>query len=68
MQEGDRVDRFKKVYQQGILDVFEIWIDTQTGVNYVFHHNGSAAGLTPLLDADGNPVVTPQPSSMDESR
>ena len=60
------MDRFKKVYQQGILDVFEIWIDTKTGVNYVFHHNGSAAGLTPLLDANGNPVVTPQPSSMDD--
>ena len=31
------MDRFKKIYQQGTIDVVEIWVDTQTGVNYVFH-------------------------------
>ena len=51
---------FKKVYQQGAIDVVEIWIDTETGVNYVFHRNGNAAGFTPLLDKEGKPVVTPQ--------
>ena len=30
------MERFKKIYQQGIVDVVEIWVDTQTGVNYVF--------------------------------
>ena len=35
----------------------EIWVDRETGVNYVFH--GYAGGLTPLLDKDGKPVVTP---------
>ena len=44
------MDRFKKIYQQGTIDVVEIWVDTQTGVNYVFHRNGNAAGFTPLLD------------------
>lgn len=39
------MERFKKVYQQGIVDVIEIWIDTETGVNYVFHRNGNAAGF-----------------------
>ena len=30
------MERFKKIYQQGTIDVMEIWVDTQTGVNYVF--------------------------------
>lgn len=49
------MERFKKVYQQGAIDVVEIWIDTETGVNYVFHRNGNAAGFTPLLDKEGKP-------------
>ena len=40
------------------IDVIEIWVDTQTGVNYVFHRNGNAAGFTALLDKEGKPVVT----------
>ena len=41
--------------------VFEntaIWVDRETGVNYVFHASGYAGGLTPLLDRQGKPVVT----------
>ena len=53
------MDRFKKIYQQGTVDVIETWLDTETGVQYVFHRNGNAAGFTPLLDKDGKPVVTP---------
>ncbi len=30
------MNRFQKIYQQGTIDVIEIWVDTQTGVNYVF--------------------------------
>ena len=30
------MERFKKIYQQGKIDVVEILVDTQTGVNYVF--------------------------------
>lgn len=41
-------------------DAVEIWGDTETGVNYVFHRNGNAAGFTPLLDKDGKLVVTKQ--------
>ena len=52
------MDRFKKIYSQGTINVVEIWVDTETGVNYVFHKNGNAAGLTVLLDKDGKPVVT----------
>ena len=54
------MERFKKIYKQGTIDVIEIWVDTQTGVNYIFHRNGNAAGFTPLLDKDGKPVVTQQ--------
>ena len=54
------MERFQKVYQQGVLDVMEIWVDTETGVQYLFHRAGNAAGLTPLLDREGKPVVTPR--------
>ena len=53
------MERFKKVYSQGTVNIMEIWIDTETGVNYLFHRSGNAAGLTPLLDKEGKPVVTP---------
>ena len=53
------MERFKKIYRQGTLDVMEIWVDTETGVNYVFHKNGNAAGFTVLLDKEGKAVVTP---------
>lgn len=50
--------RFEKIYSQGKIDITEIWVDTETGVNYIFHKSGYGAGLTPLLDKDGKPVVT----------
>ena len=34
-------------------------IDTETGVNYLFVQGGYAGGLTPLLDKNGKPVITP---------
>ena len=52
-------NRFVKVYSQGSLSSMEIWVDKLTGVNYLFHQSGYAGGLTPLLDKDGKPVVTP---------
>lgn len=53
------VKRFVKVEGEGTLAVNEIWVDRETGVNYLFHASGYAGGLTPLLNADGTPVVTP---------
>ena len=50
--------RFKKVYSQGALSRQEIWVDTETGVNYLFQQSGYSGGLTPLLDARGNVIVT----------
>lgn len=50
--------RFKEVYKQGTLATTKIIVDTKTGVNYVFHQEGYAGGLTVLLDDEGKPVVT----------
>ena len=52
-------ERFIKTYSQGKVNVSEIWVDKETGVNYLFHVSGYAGGLTPLLDRNGNPVITP---------
>ena len=52
-------ERFQRVYSQGIANITEIWVDKETGVNYIFHQSGYAGGLTPLLDKDGRVVVTP---------
>lgn len=51
--------RFEKTYSQGSLNVTEIWVDKQTGVNYVFHASGNSGGMTVLLDREGKPVITP---------
>ena len=50
--------RFEKAYSQGA-GAIEIWIDKETGVNYLYRSSGYSGGLTVLLDKDGNPVVTP---------
>ena len=52
-------ERFEKVYSQGTMNVMEIWVDRETGVNYVFHAGGYAGGMTPLLDREGKPVISP---------
>ena len=51
-------ERFEKVYSQGSLTVTEIWVDKETGVNYIFHASGYSGGMTVLLDKDGKPVIT----------
>ena len=49
--------RFIKTYSQGAGST-EIWVDKETGVNYLYHASGYAGGLTVLVDMDGNPIVT----------
>lgn len=49
--------RFEKVFSQSAGSV-EIWVDKETGVNYLFRSSGYAGGLTVLLDKDGKPVIT----------
>ena len=58
--------RFVKTYTDGVFGSNEIWVDRQTGVNYLFHAMGNSGGLTPLLNRDGTPVVTPIPNDYDE--
>ena len=41
--------RFVKVYSQG-MGTTEIWVDKETGVNYLYRSSGYGGGLTVLLD------------------
>ena len=59
MKTAKQEERFERVYSQGKLDYVEILVDKQTGVNYIFRQSGYAGGMTPLLDKDGKPVITP---------
>ena len=36
----------------------QIWVDRETGVNYLWHSSGEAGGMTPLLDREGKPIIT----------
>ena len=51
--------RFIEVYSEDGMTISKVLVDRQTGVNYLFHASGYAGGLTPLLKADGTPVVSP---------
>lgn len=51
--------RFEKIYSQGSMNVTEICVDKETGVNYLYHASGYSGGLTPLLDREGKPVISP---------
>ncbi len=55
-------NRFTVVYKNGSYlkdeGVRQILVDTETGANYLAWTNGSAGGITPLLDQDGKVVVS----------
>ena len=59
-----QVERFIKVLNEGstLTTKREIWVDKTTGVNYLWIDSGYSGGLTPLLGADGKPVVTRIPA------
>ncbi len=50
-------DRFERVYIQGFTNNMEIWVDRETGVQYLYRTAGSCGGLCPLLDRDGKPLL-----------
>jgi len=50
--------RFEKVYSQS-MGSMEIWVDKETGVNYLYRQSGYSGGMTVLLGRDGKPVITP---------
>ncbi|MBQ6974809.1 MAG: xylan 1,4-beta-xylosidase [Oscillospiraceae bacterium] len=49
--------RFTKVYAQGALGGLEIWVDTETSVQYLFRLSGYGGGLTVLVDQEGKPLL-----------
>ncbi len=52
--------RFIIKEQQGGFSVGTyVLVDKQTGVNYLYASSGYGGGLTVLVDALGNPIVTP---------
>jgi len=54
--------RFMVVHKEGsqLKDegVSLVLVDKKTGVNYLWIKSGYAGGITPLLDAEGKPIVT----------
>ena len=58
-------ERFIRIHSENF-DSEIILVDKKTGVNYLFVSRGYAGGLTPLLNRDGTPVITPVPSNYDE--
>jgi len=50
-------DRFEKIYTQGVMTSTQIWVDRETGVQYLFRQDGHAGGLCPLVDRDGKPLL-----------
>ena len=58
MAKDNKEKRFKKIYSQS-MGSMEIWVDRETGVNYLYRQSGYSGGLTVLLDKDGKPVVDP---------
>lgn len=50
--------RFEKTYEQGVLGTVQVWVDRETGVNYLYMTIGQTGGLTPLLGRDGKPVIS----------
>ena len=68
MRQKKKNERFVKVYSQSSFSTgnVSILVDKQTGVNYLFTQTGYASGLTPLLNRDGTPMVTPMPRTYEE--
>ena len=59
--------RFIRIHSESVFSgANEIWVDKETGVNYLWHSSGYGGGLTVLLNADGTPVITPKSQLMDQ--
>ena len=52
--------RFEVVHKESGWDgATQILVDTETGVNYLYHASGYSGGMTVLLDREGKPVISP---------
>ncbi|WP_160213357.1 DUF6440 family protein [Adlercreutzia aquisgranensis] len=54
-------ERFMVQESEGVINVRQLIVDTETGVNYLLASSSmtSGCGLTVLVDKDGKPLVTP---------
>ena len=60
--------RFVRIHKE-TTDFFTeaaILVDRETGVHYLMVNSTSGGGLTPLLGADGQPIVRRLPTDYDE--
>jgi hypothetical protein len=48
-----RDKRFEVKSTQGNFESYRVIVDKETGVNYLYVSNGTAGGLTVLLDSEG---------------
>ena len=49
----------------GLTSALQEIVDRQTGVHYLTWESGYAGGITPLLGADGRPVITARGTEYD---
>ena len=54
--------RFEVIEKEGSAlkdsGLIQVIVDKETGVNYLWVKSGYSGGLTPLIDADGKPIIT----------
>lgn len=50
--------RFEVIYKQD-MGSYKILLDKKTGVQYLLATNGYGGGVTPLLDREGKPIISP---------
>ena len=41
--------RFEKIYSQGTMSVTEIWVDKETGINYLYHASGYSRRIDTII-------------------
>lgn len=51
--------RFDVIYKEGVMSGCKIIVDKETGVNYLYSWDGYSGGITPLLNKDGSPIISP---------
>lgn len=54
----DKRFEFKQSQKENWMTDAMVIVDKETGVNYLMVRSGYGAGLTPLIDADGKPIVS----------
>lgn len=58
MAKNKQDKRFVKVYSEGFFGSITVFVDRETGVNYLYKADGNAGGLCPLIDENGKPIIT----------